>query len=113
MTGSNKSLTMYDTGAFRIGVQAMDGELNVSNRPSVVVRIGGATGTPPIASATFDKLSGAAPLTVNIDLTGSSDPDGTIQSYITTCQWGTSGYGYAGTRTSCTYNTPGTYWIML
>jgi len=104
---------MYDTGAFRIGVQAMDGELNVSNRQSAVVRIGGATGTPPIASATFDKLSGAAPLTVNIDMTASTDPDGTIQSYVVVCDYGNNSVVNAGPRTSCVYNTPGTYWIML
>src|SRR5207249_9402873 len=92
LTGSSYSVAINTAGAYRISAQAIDSQLNLSSRPSVVVRIGGgSSGTPPIASATFDKLSGEAPLTVNIDLTGSSDPDGTIQSYITTCQWGTSG----------------------
>ena len=112
MTGPT-SLTMYEAGAFRIGVQAMDRELNVSNRQSAVVRIGGATGTPPIASATLDKLSGAAPLTVNVDMTASTDPDGTIQNYIIVCDYGSNSFVNAGPRTSCVYNTPGTYWIML
>src|ERR1019366_956010 len=113
VTGSSYSFPLNATGVYRISTQAIDSQLNLSSRPSAVVRIGGATGTPPIASATFDQLSGPAPLTVNIDLTGSSDPDGTIQSYTTICQWGTSGLAYSGSRTSCTYDTPGTYWIML
>jgi len=51
-------------------MQAIDSQLNFSNRQTAVVRIGGATRTPPIADAVFDTLSGLAPLTVNIDMTG-------------------------------------------
>ena len=112
-TDSSSSFTLNSAGVYRITTQAVNSQLSFSNRQSTVVRIGGATGTPPIASATFDKLTGTAPLTVNIDLSSSTDPDGTIQTYITNCQWGTSGIAYSGVRTSCTYNTPGTYWIIL
>ena len=112
-TASSYSLPFNAAGVYRVTAQAIDGQLTLSTRPTAVVRIGGATGTPPIASATFDKLSGPAPLTVNIDLTGSSDPDGTIQSYTTTCQWGISQYALSGARTSCMYDTPGTYRMML
>jgi len=111
--GSSTSFQLNTAGAYRISVQAIDKELNLSDRQTAVVRMGGATGTPPIASATFDKSTGAAPLTVNIDMSGSTDPDGSIRSYITNCRWGTSGAGYSGVRTSCTYDTPGTYLVVL
>jgi subtilisin family serine protease len=100
-------------GAFRISSQAVNKELQFSNRISTVVHIGGATGTPPIVAATFDKLSGTVPLTVNIDMKASTDPDGTIQAYVIICDYATSGVAYAGPIGSCTYDTPGTHWILL
>jgi subtilisin family serine protease len=112
-TGPSYNLTFNAAGAFRVSTQAIDKELNFSNRQSAVVRIGGATGTPPIANAVFDKLTGAAPLTVNIDMSASNDPDGTIKQYIILCQNGISSAFQVGKMSSCTYNTPGTYWIWL
>jgi hypothetical protein len=112
-TGSSTSLQLNAAGAYRITVQAIDQELNFSDRQTAVVRIGGATGTPPIARASLDKLTGAAPLTVNIDMSGSIDPDGTIQSYTTICEWGKNGLAFSGVKTTCTYDIPGTYWIIL
>src|SRR6266567_510639 len=100
---------MNTAGAFRITTQAIDGELNFSNRQSAVVRIGGATGTPPIANAVFSTLTGTAPLTVNIDMSTSTDPDGTIQKYIITCKYGASGTFDFGPTGSCVYDTPGSY----
>jgi len=113
LTTSSYNVPLNAAGAYRITTQAIDRSLTLSNRQSTVVRIGGAIGTPPIANATFDKLTGAAPLTVNVDMTGSTDPDGTIQTYITICQWGTNGAAYSGVHSACTYDTPGTYWMML
>ncbi|MBK5290128.1 MAG: S8 family serine peptidase [Acidobacteriia bacterium] len=112
-TGSSFDLPMNFAGAFRISVQAMDRELNVSNRQSVVVRIGGATGTPPIANAVFDKLTGPAPLSVNINMSSSTDPDGSIQQYIIECKHGSNGNFVDGPSGSCVFDTPGNYWIML
>ena len=113
MTGNSYSLTFSSSGVFRITVQAINGQLNFSDRQSTVVRIGGATGTPPIANAVFDKLSGVAPLTVNFDLTPSTDPDGTISQYLVECKHGGSGTLSTGSTGSCTYDTPGNYWILL
>jgi len=107
------SIQINAAGAYRISTQAMDAELQVSERHSTVVHIGGATGTPPIADAQFDKLSGSAPLTVNIDMRSSIDPDGSLQGYTIICDYGTGGYVYAGPVGSCVYDTPGTYWMML
>ena len=50
-TGSSTSVILNDAGVYRIGTQAIDGTLSFSTRPSAVVRIGGATGEPPIATA--------------------------------------------------------------
>jgi subtilisin family serine protease len=109
---SSHTLTMNAAGAYRISSQAIDRELRLSNRQSVVVRIGGATGTPPIASATYDKLTGPAPLTVNVNLSGSYDPDGSIQRYTTICNYATGGWAYTTSSVSCTYDTPGIYWMV-
>jgi PKD repeat protein len=112
-TGSSTTITMNSAGVYRIGTQAIDQALNLSTRPSLVVRIGGATGEPPIARATLDKLSGPVPLTVNIDMSASNDPDGSnIPTYLFGCVEGSL------TRSrkpqgSCTFTTPGTYWIQL
>jgi subtilisin family serine protease len=112
-TGPSFNVPINQAGAYRITVQAIDSELNFSNRQSAVVRIGGATGTPPIANAVFDKLTGTAPLTVNIDMSASFDPDGTVQQYLIECQHGASGVLAFGPTGSCQYDTPGNYWILL
>ena len=112
-SGSSTTVTFTNAGVYRIGTQAIDQALNLSSRPSTVVRIGGATGEPPIASATLDKLSGPVPLKVNIDMSASVDPDGSkIPTYLFGCEVGSL------TRSrkpqgSCTFTTPGVYWIKL
>ena len=79
----------------------------------MVVRIGGATGEPPIASATLDKLSGPVPLTVNIDMSASVDPDGNnIPTYLFGCEEG-SLIRSRKAQGSCTFTTPGVHWIKL
>ena len=102
------------TGSWRLRTQAIDGNMGISNSPSEVVRIGGATGTPPLAVAVLDKLSGPAPLTVNIDTSQSSDPDagGFIQNYFYICGGGFTP-GSNSPLGSCTYSTPGTYWLQI
>ncbi|MCU1338407.1 MAG: hypothetical protein JWO19_3988 [Bryobacterales bacterium] len=107
------SYPINQAGVYRIAVQAMDSELNVSNRQTAVIRIGGATGTPPIVAATFDKLTGTAPLSVNVDMSGSTDPDGTVQTYTIVCDYATGGLAVSGPKGACGYDTPGNYWMML
>ncbi len=111
-TGGSTTVTLTDKGVYRIGTQAIDRALNLSTRPSVVVRIGGATGEPPIAVAALDRSSGPVPLTVNIDMSASSANGGKIATYYVGCEDGSL------TRSrkpqgSCTYTTPGTHWIQL
>ncbi len=113
MTGSSTTFTLSNAGVYRIGTQAIDKELNLSARQTAVVRIGGATGDPPIASATLDKQSGPVPLTVNIDMSASSDADGTIQYYFFNCGGGVLASGSQSSKASCSYDTPGDYWLIL
>jgi PKD repeat protein len=75
---------------------------------------GGTSNTPPVASASGTPTSGVAPLTVNFDGSGSSDPDaGDTISY----SWDLNGDGTFGDSTvakpSFTYSTPGTYKAVL
>jgi subtilisin family serine protease/PKD repeat protein len=111
-TGSSTNVTIREAGVYRVGTQAIDRELNLSTRPSVVVRIGGATGEPPIASASLDKLSGAAPLTVNVDASASTDPDGAIRSYYFSCADNILTKSRTPNAT-CTFTTPGAYKIRV
>ena len=112
-TSDSTTVTFNTAGVYRIATQAIDRALNLSTRQSAVVRIGGATGEPPIAAATLDKLNGPAPLKVNIDMSASVDPDGgRIPTYLFGCEEGSL------TRSrkpqgSCTFSTPGVHWIKL
>src|SRR5206468_3850441 len=112
-TGSSTTVRLDNVGVYRFSTQAIDRELNLTSRQSAVVRVGGATGEPPIVSAVLDKTSGAAPLTVNIDMSGSTDADGTIANYYMNCGGGTFTPGAPSSHGSCTYNSPGTYWLLL
>jgi glucose/arabinose dehydrogenase len=68
---------------------------------------------PPIAVATASPTSGPAPLTVNFDGSGSSDPDGNPITY----SWDLDGDGVYGDSTvaqpTFTYSTAGTYVVHL
>ena len=61
---------------------------------------------PPVAVATASPTSGAAPLTVSFDGSGSSDPDDGIASY--SWSFGDGGSG-TGAHVSHTYSSAGTY----
>src|SRR5205814_4523252 len=89
LAGSSTSVILNSAGVYRFSTQAIDRELNFSSRQSAVVRIGGATGDPPLISAVADKSSGTVPFTMNIDMSGSTDAGGTIVSYYFNCGGGT------------------------
>ena len=111
-TRSSASLTFSTAGVYRVGVHAIDRELNTSRDYTSVVAIGGAIGIPPIADAVLNSSSGVAPLTVSIDMKGSTDPDGTITAYYVDCSDG-SVTASASSAGSCTFNSPGIYWLLL
>jgi glucose/arabinose dehydrogenase len=61
-------------------------------------RITWSVNRPPVAKASASPTSGPAPLTVQFDATGSSDPDGDLLSY----SWDLNGDGTYGDSTSAT-----------
>lgn len=111
VTGSSYTTTV-NPGLYRVSVQAIDRELNVS-RQTQVISIGGATGVPPLARATLDTTSGPAPFTVNVDTSSSTDSDGTVTGTFIYCDtvWGWP--THSGPKAACTYNTPGNYLITV
>lgn len=65
---------------------------------------------PPIASSTGSPLQGEAPLTVDFDASGSSDPDGTITSF----DWDfDDGDTATGQTPSHTFDSEGTFQVTL
>jgi hypothetical protein len=112
-SGTTASVRLDNAGVYRFSTQAIDRELYQSTRSSAVVRIGGAPGEPPVVNAAFDKVGGQIPLTVNIDLSGSSDPDGSVTSYYFNCGGGVFSPGAQSSKGKCTFNTPGSYWMLL
>ena len=70
----------------------------------------GPVNQPPAASVTATPASGTAPLTVDFNGAGSSDPDGTIASYAWTFGDGSTG---AGVTASHTYQGGGRYTATL
>jgi PKD repeat protein len=76
----------------------------------VVPKSGAPVNQIPTASATATPTSGTAPLAVNFNGSGSSDPDGTVTSYAWTFGDGGSA---TGATTSHTYVTAGNYTAQL
>ena len=112
-TNASTAVTFNSAGVYRIATQAIDQALNLSARQSAVVRVGGATGEPPIAAATFSTLNGRAPLTVNFDLSASVDPDGgRLSTFLHGCEEG-SLVRSRKPQGSCTFTTPGVHWFKL
>jgi hypothetical protein len=112
-SGTTASVRLDNAGVYRFSTQAIDRELYQSIRSSAVVRIGGAPGEPPVVNAAFDKVGGQIPLTVNIDLSGSSDQDGSVTSYYFNCGGGVFSPGAQSSKGKCTFNAPGSYWMLL
>lgn len=109
-------LQLDQPGVYRIGAQAIDPQLNMTARQTTLVTVGGATAQPPLANATFDRLSGSVPLTVNIDLSGSTDADGTVTGYVIGCD-GPASTNFvpftSNPKGQCTYTKPGPHYIFM
>ncbi len=107
-------VTLSGPWVYRFTAQAIDTEFNLSPSSSVVVRIGGATGEPPVANLVLDRTGGPAPLTVSFDASGSFDPDGQSLTFFTECEAFSHLSIPAGPPTgSCTFDTPGPHTIFL
>jgi PKD repeat protein len=75
-----------------------------------VIAAGGTSNQPPAAAATASPTSGIAPLAVDFNGAGSSDPDGSIASYTWNFGDGATGTGPLITHT---YANPGSYVATL
>lgn len=65
---------------------------------------------PPVASFTTSATSGSVPLTVSLDGSGSSDPDGTVSTY----SWSFGDFATgSGPTASHTFTTSGTFPVTL
>jgi WD40 repeat protein len=70
----------------------------------------GLVNKPPTAAFTVSPTHGEAPLTINLDATDSTDPDGTITQY----HWSASdGQTTSGQKVTMTFENAGTYTINL
>jgi len=115
---SGKTVTeaALEPGAYRVSAQAIDSELNLSSgSESVVVRIGGAEGEPPVADLALDTIEGEVPLTVSYDASGSYDPDGVSVQYFLLCDQhvGIVGVPAVPPFGTCVYDEPGIHSIDL
>jgi subtilisin family serine protease len=115
--GTSAIRTFTSSGVYRVSVNSMDkymegSTLTTAGRKTAVVSVDGATGTPPLATASVTQASGPVPLTVTVDMSGSLAFDGkTIKYYFISCGEGFVPGGSGAART-CTFDTPGTYWLM-
>ena len=102
------SYTYTKAGIYTATLVVVD-DKGASASDSLVITVTEAQAPLADASATTP-LSGEAPLKVNLDGTRSTDPDGTIEAY----SWSMSNGGSAfGSKTSYTFNDPGTYTVTL
>jgi hypothetical protein len=109
-TGPTLHTAAPAAGVFRFSARAMDQQLNLSERSTVIVSVGGATGIPPKISAKANKLSGPVPLTVTVDLSQSFAQQNGITVYGLNCG---ENIGVPTTSAvgSCTFADPGPHTI--
>ncbi len=79
LTGATVSREFTEAGSFTVKLTVTDND-GASQEAEVVINARKLL-VSPTASATYTPQRGDAPLTVSFDGSGSSDPDGTIQSY--------------------------------
>jgi hypothetical protein len=108
---STFGLQMSNAGVYRVSVQGIDSELNLSPKYSTVVNVGGGSGTPPIAAASVSPLEGAGPLTVNINMSGSTPGSSAITTYGFYCPDGLA--ASSNPTGTCTFTSPGTYYLWM
>jgi PKD repeat protein len=106
--GVTATKTFNNAGTFTVTLTVTDdngASASISNEVTVT-----STNVSPLASFTASPTSGEAPLTVNVDASVSSDPDGTIVQY----NWD-FGNGITDNKkvASVTYNNAGSYTITL
>jgi len=106
-TGQTTSMTFNNFGSYTITLTVDDGK--DTNRVRETVNVQEEANNPPIANFTLTPTTGEAPLTVELDASASSDPDGHIIGY----QWEANGETQTGQATRLTFAKDGNYTITL
>jgi len=107
-TSPNPS-AVYDTpGTYSVSLTVTDNDGATSVKSATVVV--SPPNAPPVPAISATPLSGSAPLLVNVNGAGSSDPDGSVVSYA----WNFgNGQTATGALAQTTYSTPGSYVVRL
>jgi len=109
-TGVTTSHTYNTAGTYTVNLTVIDGQGATGSTTRIIQVNTSGENASPIASFTASPTSGVAPLAVDFNASGSSDPDGSITSYNWAFGDGTAG---TGVTTSHTYSIPGTYTARL
>jgi PKD repeat protein len=105
-SGATATHTYAATGTYTVTLTVTDGG-GAKDSVSHDVTVTGPANQPPTASFTHTESG----LTVSVNGSGSSDPDGTIRSY--TWKWGDSTGEGAGVTATHSYGAAGTYTVEL
>ncbi|MDM8562892.1 PKD domain-containing protein [Candidatus Marithioploca araucensis] len=109
--GKNSQMTFDHAGTYSITLTVKDNdELTDTAQGNVTVTSPPLPNVPPIAAFSISTTQGKAPLTVKLDASSSTDPDGTIVEY----NWSSSdGQTASGKNVAMTFPNAGTYTINL
>lgn len=110
-TGSTVQHIYYATGTTvtYVATLTVTDNLGGTSTSSVSIVVN-SSNQPPVAAFTATPITGSVPLTVNFDASSSSDPDGTISTYL----WYVGdGMSRTGAQTQYTYKFAGNYVVTL
>ena len=107
-TGPLASTTYTAQGSYQIRLTVTDNR--GTSRTAITTVVAGPPNVRPVAAITALPTAGPAPLLVQLNSVGSTDPDGTIVSYA--WDFG-NGQSATGSSTQVTYTQAGTYTVTL
>ena len=108
-SGISSSTTYANPGIYSAVLTVIDSD-GLAGTATVAINVTAAANQPPIASATASATGSTAPVAVNFNGSGSSDPDGAIVSHHWDFGDGTTGSGAAPAKV---YSVPGNYTARL